>query len=301
MLPKPADWPTWRPETWHDLSDALDRTARWVWKQSAYGVMYRGQKDAAWPLLPSLTREFLRAGTQAAEAIDLEFKLLGQFHFQAHLKIDVSLLQPDSQGPTFTIWAVMQHYGAPTRLLDWTGSPFAGLYFAAVDLGPTDGCLWAVNAGATDAEMRRRYVYSRPADHEYRRTDADPIIVFYFKERPTDRMVAQQGIFSVSTQVLAEHSRLIHEALDPGQYPDSHVRIVIPAGLKPEIMWRLKAMNVTANSLFPGIDGLGRSCAEWLLFNLVHGGPSPRPTAPAMAEPTAPVTGSKRPRASRKT
>jgi hypothetical protein len=81
-------------------------------------------------------------------------------------------------------------------------------------------------------------------------------------------MVAQQGMFSVSTQVLSEHSRLIQQALSNGQYPDSHLKIVIPASLKPEIMWRLKMMNVTANSLFPGIDGLGRSCAELLRSNL---------------------------------
>jgi hypothetical protein len=235
--------------------------------------MYRGQSNASWPLLSSLTREFLRANIAAAEAIRLEMMLFSHFNLQAHLKIDGSLLQPDSQGPVLSIWAVMQHYGSPTRLLDWTVSPFVGLYFAAAGGELTDGCVWAVNAGATDAEMRRQYTINRPNIDAYTRTDADPIILFYYKERPTDRMVAQQGTFSISTQLLSEHSRLIQQTLSNGQYPDSHVRIVIPASLKAEIMWRLNRMNVTANSLFPGIDGLGRSCAELLRSYLIPGGP----------------------------
>ncbi len=53
-----------------------------------------------------------------------------------------------------------------------------------------------------------------------------------------------------------------------------HLKVVIPPELKADFLYRLRPMNLTAVSLFPGIDGLGRSVAEYAylecLQNIPH-------------------------------
>jgi hypothetical protein len=50
-------------------------------------------------------------------------------------------------------------------------------------------------------------------------------------------------------------------------------KIVIPEKLKPEFLRRLQIMNITANSLFPGVDGLGRSVREFIQVEVLHDQP----------------------------
>lgn len=40
---------------------------------------------------------------------------------------------------------LMQHYGAPTRLLDWSQSGAIAAYFACVDKRHLDGTIWWIN------------------------------------------------------------------------------------------------------------------------------------------------------------
>jgi hypothetical protein len=44
------------------------------------------------------------------------------------------------------LYFIQQHYRMPTRLLDWTAHPLAGLYFAVKDHDTTDGALFMMDA-----------------------------------------------------------------------------------------------------------------------------------------------------------
>jgi len=87
--------------------------------------IYRGHADANWKLESSLERVLGRNwSTQKAGSFEDIF--LSIFKSKFHL-YDNENIEPDSK----LAWlSLMQHYGVPTRLLDFTESPFVAIYFA---------------------------------------------------------------------------------------------------------------------------------------------------------------------------
>ena len=80
----------------------------------------------------------------------------------------------------------------------------------------------------------------------------------------TERMIAQQGSFSVSQNVLSHHGDIFQTILKSDPPTHEFVKIIIPAELKKLFSKRLGGMNLTAKSLFPGLDGLGKSIREFI-------------------------------------
>lgn len=83
---------------------------------------FRGQQNAAWPLQTTLERS-----GSVLPAID-EHIMLRRFIRHAKFLLPGPVVPDD--GDTFAWLAIMQHYGAPTRLLDFTRSPYVALFFA---------------------------------------------------------------------------------------------------------------------------------------------------------------------------
>jgi hypothetical protein len=70
-------------------------------------------------------------------------------------------------------------------------------------------------------------------------------------------MVAQQGRFTMCFKLHQKQDCIID---DIG--PENLRRILVPHDKKPGLLLRLREMNITGASLFPGIDGLGQSVRE---------------------------------------
>ena len=129
------------PESLEELIVELSKApVEWIW---------RGQASAEWPLETRLGREFAKLPKPTQEGVSLDFvglenRVIGFFKERARRVLTSAPDDNDLLG-----WlALMQHYGAPTRMLDYTISPFVGLYFAYRDLeSPADTvALWALNA-----------------------------------------------------------------------------------------------------------------------------------------------------------
>jgi hypothetical protein len=91
----------------------------WELKDSAYLHLYRGQHED-FPLLPKLFRPPRNAKTVRKT----EDELLHQFKNRSPYLLPT---KPDNDWDWLSLG---QHFGLPTRLLDWTGNPLSALFFA---------------------------------------------------------------------------------------------------------------------------------------------------------------------------
>lgn len=256
-----------RVTSWNELNDALFAES---WQEplgrfrSPY--VFRGQSDAAHDLNTSLAR---MSGPESAGT--LEGHLLRAFRRYAHRHA------PGED----TVWnwlALAQHHGLPTRLLDWTYSPFVALHFATA--GPpqqdTDCAVWCVNYVQTNellpprlcklleaegadvftAEMLARAARTLP---EYDALSDEPFIAFFEPPSLDERIVNQFALFSL----LSDPATATDEWLE-ARSRDSETslcrRVVLPADLKREARDKLDQANITERVLLPGLDGL----SAWL-------------------------------------
>ncbi len=238
--------------------------------QTSY--LFRGQSDADVSLLPSFARHAVRGRLEVKDALYLEKHALTEFTRQAHLHLDSGILG-DTHG-LMGWWSLMQHYGAPTRLLDWTRSFFVAAYFAVAGHFDKPGAIWVVRVLPVREYMKRRYGSAylpagRDATEQRQEIEllqtfkSDPGLYFVRRPRETDRMAAQQGFFSVAPYVLADHAEVLYRlVVELTPNAQDFLRVVIPAEGKLELSKQLLAMNVTARALFPGVDGLGKTVEE---------------------------------------
>jgi hypothetical protein len=121
-------------QSWNQIQDWLFEDA-WDSSIGRYRSKYafRGLSDVAYALDTALIR-------LGGDFVLLEHHLLRNFRKYAQRTI----VKRDS------IWewlSVARHYSLPTRLMDWTYSPFVAMHFAtaSIDNMEKDGVIWAVN------------------------------------------------------------------------------------------------------------------------------------------------------------
>lgn len=246
--------------SWNELQTELF-TDSWNEKLGRFRSRYafRGLSDSNYKLESRLARH-------GGDFRKLEKHLLRNFKKYAHR----SVVEKDS------IWnwlSVAQHYGLPTRLLDWTYSPFVAMHFATADIDTfnVDGVIWAVNYVKTHnilPEKLSRKLEEEGANvftvemlfesikslTELEDLSSDPFILFFEPPSIDDRIVNQFAFFSMSSDSRVVLNSWLEDKMDFWR------KIVIPAELKWEIRDKLDQANITERVLFPGLDGL----TKWL-------------------------------------
>lgn len=245
---------------WQDLQKALfhnsfdEKIQRY---RSPY--IYRGMWNKSFDLQTSLIR-------LGGDYKNLEPHILRNFRKYAH----------SNAAPVNSIWnwlAVAQHHGLPTRLLDWTYSPYVALHFATADFSKfnKDAAIWCVNYVKSNEflpEKLREAIYTEGSNvftpevlepvcsslNELESFQEDDFVAFLEPPSLDGRIVHQFALFSMMSKADATLSCWLE------QHPDLYFRIIIPAHLKWEIRDKLDQANITERVLFPGLNGL----SQWL-------------------------------------
>jgi hypothetical protein len=179
----------------------------------------------------------------------------------------------EAAGSSLWNWlALAQHHGLPTRLLDWTYSPYVALHFMTkeIETFDRDGVVWAVDYVRANAllpevlkdiaERESAGVFTADMIDEAATSLAkfdglakgEPFVLFLEPPSLDARIVNQFALFSMMSSPTARFDHWLSAR------PDLFRRLIVPASLKWEVRDKLDQANVTERVLFPGLDGLSR-------------------------------------------
>ncbi len=230
--------------------------------------MFRGQAAASWKLQSSL-EVVLGERWSAEKARTFEERALNEFTSKFHL-YDRENLAPSSK----LGWlSVLQHYGVPTRLVDFTESPYVSLYFA-IEADPrssSDLALYALDYTAVmEATLalirkkRRAFKETRQSLYAIQDQVFDSVVdpgefdVAWIGEprQFNARLDRQGGTFLVS----GNRSRRVEDVLAQAMYASAPMfKFIVPGHMRKSIFALLRKMNINSKSLYGDLHGLARS------------------------------------------
>lgn len=240
--------------------------------------LYRGQRCEEWDLRGTLERTAEQFKVPFEELPRMESELLDEFKRHLHrYKTGI----PDDRD-TIRWWALMQHHGAPTRLLDFTYSFYVGVFFAIESAKVGSTCaVWCFDNDWLWERVKPKLPPQlvKAIDTDRKRGKSPEIYEEVLKVRqlgvvpsnPYDldeRLAVQQGVFLMALDVSQTFSANLNSILQGGDVEGHCLKLKIKCSKKflSESLTELQRMNITRLSLFPGIDGFAESLNHLLVM-----------------------------------
>jgi len=231
--------------------------------------IYRGQRDTKKGLKTTLERACENYGDPSNKWKKNEEKLLREFqrkyhHYSAYLPYKKNTLE----------WlSLMQHHGAPTRLLDFTYSFYVAAYFA-LEEADNDCAVWAINHRWAVEKSKNKFKKGTAAWKfldEFIEEEKEKVFkTVFMRSRPktftcpqnpfrlNERLTIQKGVFMVPGNVSLSFEKNLR-TMGEWDRKENIKKIIIPRAFKKEALDILYDMNITRATLFPGLDGFAHS------------------------------------------
>jgi hypothetical protein len=233
--------------------------------------VFRGHASENWRIESTLSRflkthgQNIKASWQPARERDAIRKFQRAAHdFLNHLPNDKDILE----------WmAVMRHYGAPTRLIDFTYSPITALFFAASNPFRSFDENLVVHAINVEEALKQTCAVLEkksqnrisPEDFQLDKTPQSigDFIGFFEGRWNTPRQLAQQGLFMVTSRIETDVHKFLESCSSSNtgtpepwlcfKFKDTGIEF------HKQVTNHLLEVNQTHASLYPGIEGLAQS------------------------------------------
>ena len=253
------------------LVENLQRKARIAERQqkAQQSLWFRGVGRVKYQLIPSLYRH--PTMREKSQLNNLERELMMRFRQRSvpYLSKDLS----DHLDALFFI----QHYGVPTRLLDWTENSLVGLHFALMSAasrvtrrrrvtyaGPA--VVWVLDPMAWNRTALKHVSYKggplTPGDEDLKgyspsssATTMAKYPVALHGPHNSPRIVAQRGVFTIFGANRTPMEALVRKGIFPSQ---SLSRIIIQPAHIPKMRDSLLTQGITESMVFPDLEGLAR-------------------------------------------
>lgn len=224
---------------------------------------FRGHSKQFGKLVPKVFREEFK---HFHHMKGLEFSLTYEFKRVAPSLQSVVPENKDSQNWLF----LMQHHGAPTRLLDWTQSILVALFFTVSNDIEEDGEIWALYPPAlnnlsgisslpTLDNIKLKYLFAEPS---YINNEEELLKELSLEEKPKypiallpplkfSRMNFQQSAFTIHPKPKKDNklTQLLNDE-------KSLICYRIPRESKKEMLYALRSLGISNHTLFPDLDAL---------------------------------------------
>ena len=259
-----------RIESWQELYNIISKLERNEW-------IYRGQVSSKWKLQSSLHREienFIKPSNNRGY-VKIEQQMLKEYNRSSHLYSSYQVREPQ-QGTTdisevinYTLerLSIMQHYGSPTRFLDWTYSPYIATFFA-LDGAVDEFTIYALNIKELEKYDVERFGLEN-YKHNQDRSFIDfslPTNNFIFKYEPkqqNERIRKQQGLFIVPSVINKSiDDILLDYSITNGKLQNNNdvaIKLVFKKEVIKEFWNELRKMNITQETIYPGFEGFCKS------------------------------------------
>jgi hypothetical protein len=268
-------------DSWNELVNFL--AFAYLYPNDDVRWIFRGVRDAKYSLESALERELnKREKLEEVDIITAEIYLLAQFKRAANHFLEASMVP---QNEDIIEWlALMQHYGTPTRLIDFTRSPYIACFFALEEDNDNSECaIWAINENwfkkkslsrikdenvTSKEDLNSAYLANKGNFNNILYNISTSAILPVVPLKANQRLLVQQGLFLCSSA--ARKGSFVNNMLsyrnDESDMQENVYKIIIDNNLRSTVLYELNFMNINRSSLFPGLEGFATSLKHEIAY-----------------------------------